>query len=101
MEEDVAREHDARLGRVHHEIALGVRRADVDDIDRHAIEVVTAIRVEHGRRRRRQDDIGEVERRELMHQVAEMLGWIDHRADGLGLRRREIGEAFGTSRGGQ
>ena len=69
MEEHIAREHDALVGHVNDDIALGMRGTDINDIDRHAIEVVASIRVEH-RRRRREDDIAEVEGRELVHEIA-------------------------------
>ena len=78
------------------EIAFGMRGTDVDDIDRHAIEVIASIRVEH-RRRRREDDIAEVEGRELVDEIAQVLGRVGHRANRLGLGRREMREAFGTS----
>ena len=95
MEEHVAGEHDAVGGTCTTRSPSVCAGPDVEDVDAHAVEVERDVAVDHlvGRP---QLDAGEVERRELVLQIDEVLGRIDHRAHRLGLRRREVVEALGA-----
>lgn len=96
MEEYVARVNDGFLRNVNDQVAFGVGRPDVDHVDFQTVEIVGRVAVENGRGRNK-FDARELERRELVLEVAQVLGWIDQRANGLSLRRQEMMEAVGTA----
>ena len=96
VEQDVAREQHALVPEEHHDIAGRVRRTDVEQFDRGAVEVQRRVAVDQGGRRRQLDSF-EVESTQAVHEARERPELIvrrvaeRHEQGGRGLTREVLG----------